>query len=121
MRKAFIAIYAKKIKPWKNLISLNEKTRETEVSGILVLSRWDGLIGFPGGYIEKEEDPLDGVIRETEEEIGFILEKDRIEKICSEKGTYFYAIEEDIETILNIQRNMPDAIDYGYRKRKFKK
>jgi len=35
--------------------------------------RFDGTLGFPGGFLEKEEQPVNGLNRELSEEIG--LEK----------------------------------------------
>ena len=32
--------------------------------------RFDGTLGFPGGLVEKGEDPVIGLNREMEEEIG---------------------------------------------------
>lgn len=32
--------------------------------------RFDGLFGFPGGLVEPEENPVDGLNREMAEEIG---------------------------------------------------
>jgi U8 snoRNA-decapping enzyme len=34
--------------------------------------RFDGVLGFPGGLIEKGEDPVVGLNREMEEEIGLV-------------------------------------------------
>ena len=112
MKKAFIALYAKNHKPWKNLIYLKETDREKSVSVILILSRWDGFVGFPGGYVEESESPVAGVIRETEEETGYIIEGE-VEEICKDRDIYFYAKEIEMEELISIQKKMPNAIDYG--------
>lgn len=112
-KTAFIAIYSKEYQPWIHDMSLTKRTRETKVSTILTISRWDGLIGFPGGYVEKEESPEEGAIREAEEEIGIQLEIEELELISKENETYFYAVEKTIEEIIEIQKEITNAIDYG--------
>lgn len=43
---------------------------------VLLVQRWDGLIGFPGGMGKPGESPLEAAIRETAEEVNFsVMEK----------------------------------------------
>jgi 8-oxo-dGTP pyrophosphatase MutT (NUDIX family) len=112
-KKSFIAIYAKKFKPWKYVRSISEEARDTEISAIMVLSRWDGFFGFPGGYIEEGEEPIEGAIRECEEEINFSPEKENLELIEKKNNLYLYTYETTIEEMISIQKEMNQGIDYG--------
>ena len=42
----------------------------TVVTLLQMQMRFDGTLGFPGGLVEKGEDPVIGLNREMEEEIG---------------------------------------------------
>lgn len=111
--KAFIGIYIKNFKPWKGLLSLTEEVRNTEVSGVFVISRWDGKIGFPGGYIEEGETAIEGALRELEEETSIIVEPEELELISADNGVYFYGVEKTIEEVIRYQKEMCESIDYG--------
>ena len=37
--------------------------------------RFDGMLGFPGGLVEQDEDPITGLNRELVEEIGIDLDQ----------------------------------------------
>ena len=43
--------------------------------------RFDGVLGFPGGLLEKGEDPVNGLNREMEEEIGLEVHNTLITRI----------------------------------------
>ena len=84
--------------------------------------RFDGLLGFPGGLVEHGEDPLEGLNRELEEEIGLDLQKHKIfaenylvSYKCAKKSLFlhFYAKEVSLVEFKSIEMNNLKATDYG--------
>ena len=84
--------------------------------------RFDGLLGFPGGLVEPGEDPLDGAIREMEEEVGLhhkdnkMTNENHITSFLNEKKKlvlHFYGLEVSIAEFRNIEKNNLDAEEYG--------
>jgi len=115
---AFIAIYAKDFQPWLKVKDIEEESKVKKVNLVLMLNRWDGYTGFPGGLIELGEDNITGAIRETFEEIDYkILNSNSLKHISTnvlpEITVYLYAIEVSVIEIFNIQKNLTNAIDYG--------
>lgn len=49
----------------------------------------DGYFDFPGGGLEKDEDPIDGAKRELFEETGLIADELRLFKIYTGKITHY--------------------------------
>ena len=54
--------------------------------GVYVVMEKNGKWGLPGGGIKKRESPLDGAVREFQEETGVELEKDKLTKVWEKKG-----------------------------------
>jgi len=115
---AFIAIYAKDFQPWLKVKDIEEESKVKKVNLVLMLNRWDGYTGFPGGLIEQGENSITGAIRETFEEIDYeILNLTSLKHITtnklSETTVHLYAIEVSVREIFNIQKNLTNAVDYG--------
>ena len=84
--------------------------------------RFDGLLGFPGGLVDPGENPLQGMNRELEEEIGLDLSKHRLEEgnhvisfVNKTKNLvlHFYGKEVSIEDFKKIELGNLNAPDYG--------
>jgi len=82
--------------------------------------RFDGQIGFPGGFIDEGEDLITGLNREVEEEIGTGIPKVVAEDwICSHYSPlinivlHFYCKEVTEERFLKIEENSRIAREYG--------
>jgi 8-oxo-dGTP pyrophosphatase MutT (NUDIX family) len=56
------------------------------------MTRMPGFIGCPGGRYEGEEDSLQAVVRETEEETGWIFKQESFTKINEGKNCDWYFV-----------------------------
>lgn len=85
--------------------------------------RFDGFIGFPGGFIDPTDKTIvDGLNRELVEEIHFDLDKHRLMQdhhvmscVCSHKKlvTHFYAVEVTSAQYEDIEKRVLAAHDWG--------
>lgn len=84
--------------------------------------RFDGLLGFPGGLVDKGEDPVTGLNREMLEEIGLDLEQyafndgEHAISFLHEKKKlilHFYIKEVSIEQFRGIEEKCCHAHEYG--------
>lgn len=66
---------------WRNYQEIPESARSTIVPIVLMLQRWDGLIGFIGGEVEPGEDLLQAALREFTEESGYTIKDEHLESI----------------------------------------
>lgn len=82
---SFIMAYAE-TNVWRNYSGISKQNKDTIVPLVLMMQRWDGLIGFIGGEVEPGEDLISSSIREFQEETGYALSNDQIKKfnfLCS--------------------------------------
>jgi U8 snoRNA-decapping enzyme len=89
----FLAIYVKEIAPWKYF---KDEISRTKCPAVIMIDRWDGRMGFPGGTMEKDENILDALKREIYEEIGINVRINQVEHIASHEWkivTHFYGLE----------------------------
>jgi len=85
--------------------------------------RFDGLFGFPGGYIDStDKSIIDGLNRELLEEMNFDTEKYQLTQdnhivstVCSHRKlvTHFYAIEVTRPQYEDIEKRAFTAHDWG--------
>ena len=61
-------------KVWENFEGIPDAAKQTVVPRVLMIERWDGLMRFPGGFLEPDEEIVEGAFREVEEEIGIFAE-----------------------------------------------
>ena len=121
MKKAsFLAIYAKDYQPWLNVKNIPLEHRQTKVNVLLMLNRWDGLTGFPGGLIDPGEDSKEAMKREVFEEIGYKVDLNKIDNNLLSDRTIdnnlemtLYSLEVSPTELFDIQKNMYSAKDYG--------
>ncbi|WP_458700857.1 NUDIX domain-containing protein [Sulfurospirillum sp. 1307] len=89
----FLVIYTKEISPWKYF---KDSIKHIKCPAIIMIDRWDGRMGFPGGGIKNDEDLLEALRREIKEEIGIRVRKDKVHPIASHEFkivTHFYGLE----------------------------
>lgn len=115
-QSVFIALYGQE-KLYKHYTEgLSEEARNTDIPVILLLNRWDGKVGLPGGYVEKGETLTQAAVREAFEELGVtIREEELIPVVSHEFGivTHLFAVKKEFSELVQIQRNVFDAPHYG--------
>jgi len=89
----FLAIYVKDIAPWKYF---KDDIKHARCPAVIMIDRWDGRMGFPGGGIKEEETLLDALKGEIYEEVGIRVRPDKVHPIASHEWkivTHFYGLE----------------------------
>ncbi len=90
----FLAIYTKEISPWKYFI---DNMQHTSCPAVIMIDRWDGRMGFPGGTLEPDEKLLDALVREIKEEVGIRVKQNKVQGVISQENekivTHLYALE----------------------------
>ncbi len=89
----FLAIYVKEISPWKYF---KDEIKSMRCPAIIMIDRWDGRMGFPGGTVNAGESLAEALVREVKEEIGISVKPDKIHPIASHEGkiaTHLYGLE----------------------------
>lgn len=76
----FVALVCEK-KVWEKYEGIAEEAKKTVVPVVLMLQRWDGFKGFPGGEVESSESLKEAALRECIEEIGFSLNEEEQESM----------------------------------------
>lgn len=66
---------------YANYPEVADEHRNTVIPLLLMMSRWDGHIGFPGGYAEPNETLRETCVREAYEELGITLTAEEIHKL----------------------------------------
>lgn len=98
----FLVIYVKEIAPWKYF---KDDIKHIKCPAIIMIDRWDGRMGFPGGGIKEGETPKQALKREIKEEIGIKIEENKVHSISSHEWkivTHFYGLEVDELDFLHI-------------------
>ncbi len=118
---SFISFYAKDYQPWKDNESLSDEQRATKVPAILMLNRWDGRVGFAGGNVDAGETLGQAAVRESIEEINYIVLEDGLDNICSHNfqagkqtlSAHLFAKEVTVEELMFIQQGIHNSRDFG--------
>ena len=88
----FLAIYVDEIAPWKYF---KDQIKHIKCPALIMIDRWDGRMGFPGGTVESGEPLLEALVREIKEEIGIRVKPDKVHGIASHEWkivTHLYGL-----------------------------
>jgi U8 snoRNA-decapping enzyme len=80
----FLAIYVEEISPWKYF---TEDIKHVKCPAVIMIDRWDGRSGFPGGTLESDEPLMEALVREIKEEIGISVRTELAHPIVSHEGS----------------------------------
>jgi U8 snoRNA-decapping enzyme len=79
----FLSIYVREISPWKYF---TEDIKHIKCPAVIMIDRWDGRSGFPGGTLEGGEPLMEALVREIKEEIGIRVRTDLVHPIVSHES-----------------------------------
>jgi 8-oxo-dGTP pyrophosphatase MutT (NUDIX family) len=103
----FLAIYTDKISPWKYF---KDDMQHTTCPAVIMIDRWDGRVGFPGGTLEDGELLLDALVREINEEIGIKVKADKVKGVISQENkkiaTHLFSLHVNEMEFLHIYYHM---------------
>ncbi|MBD3799137.1 NUDIX hydrolase [Sulfuricurvum sp.] len=88
----FLAIYVESISPWKYF---KDDMQHIKCPALIMIDRWDGRMGFPGGTVNEGEHLMEALVREIKEEIGITIKPDHVHPIASHENhivTHLYGL-----------------------------
>lgn len=88
----FLAIYVEAISPWKYF---KDEILQIQCPAVIMIDRWDGRMGFPGGTRNEGESIMETLVREIKEEIGISVKPDKVHPIASHEAkivTHLYGL-----------------------------
>ncbi|MDD5118838.1 MAG: NUDIX hydrolase [Sulfuricurvum sp.] len=88
----FLAIYVDAISPWRYF---KDDMQHLKCPALIMIDRWDGRMGFPGGTVDEGESLLEALVREIKEEIGITVKPDKVHPIASHENkivTHLYGL-----------------------------
>ena len=111
-QSVFLIPFAKGCQVYKYYYETGIGQREILISLVLMQLRWDGTLGFSGGLVNKGEDLMSALVRESEEEFALII-NEKLSKNIKQLSTYAddsenihsYYLEVDYEKIKEMERN----------------
>jgi len=88
----FLAIYVEAISPWKYF---KDEILKIQCPAVIMIDRWDGRMGFPGGTRNEGESIIEALVREIKEEIGITVKPEKVHPIASHEWkitTHLYGL-----------------------------
>ena len=76
----FLAIYVEEIAPWKYF---KDQILDVKCPAVIMIDRWDGRMGFPGGTLNENEPIKEALVREIKEEVGITVKPEKLRQIAS--------------------------------------
>ena len=83
---------------------------------LLMIMRWDGYLGFPGGKVEDGESPLQAALREAYEEVGASFSEEELSRITFHEevsdltGSALFSLEVPFAKLKHIQKHCGSAL-----------
>jgi U8 snoRNA-decapping enzyme len=62
---------------------------------LIMIDRWDGRMGFPGGTVDENETLIEALVREVKEEIGITIKSSQVRPIVTHENrivTHLYGL-----------------------------
>lgn len=128
-KRAAFACITLRSKVYQDYLDVNSSVRAETYTLALMMHRWDGRLGFYGGFLEGDETPTQCVIREIEQEANLFLTEEKLQPLCSSmiylppKGdpldveTYHYDLGElpirDVKLLIKKMADAPHCIIEG--------
>ena len=111
-QSVFLILFARECQVYKDYSETGPEQREMLIPLVLMQLRWDGTLGFPGGLVNKGEDLIKALIRESKEEFALIIDE-KLSKEIKSLSTYAddninihsYYLEVNYERLKEIQEN----------------
>ncbi len=88
----FLAIYVESISPWKYF---KDDMQHLKCPALIMIDRWDGRMGFPGGTVNEGESLMEALMREIKEEVGITIKPSHVRPIASHENrlvTHLYGL-----------------------------
>ncbi len=88
----FLAIYVDAISPWRYF---KDDMQHFKCPALIMIDRWDGRMGFPGGTVNEGESLLEALVREIKEEIGITIKPEKVHPVVSHENrlvTHLYGL-----------------------------
>jgi len=89
---AFLAIFVREMSPWRYF----KDQAHIKCPAVIMIDRWDGRMGFPGGTLEEDEGLKEGLKREIKEEIGLNIKTEKLIPVVSHEWkitSHLFALE----------------------------
>lgn len=115
-KAAFVIFYCLKWKPWENYREADAERKGLNIPTCLIINRWDGVMGFIGGMVDKNESLEEAAKREVFEEIGHKLDANLEPIVAHDIGpitTHVFGCELSSEEIIHIHKDASLAEDFG--------
>lgn len=112
----FTIIYCEDAKPFEHydISGITEDDKNLIMPAVLLVTRYDGTLGFPGGRVEKGESPREAAIREIFEELNIhtnISEDEYFTTFCNEtQENITYLKKTSYEFLKTIQKESVKAM-----------
>jgi len=88
----FLVIFVRQMSPWRYF----KDQAHIKCPAVIMIDRWDGRTGFPGGTLEEGETLQEALVREIKEEIGLNIKPQKLIPVVSREWkitSHLFALE----------------------------